>query len=261
VTRWHAEQAWLTGGGLARDVLIEASGDRFTSVVPGADCPPDAIALRGLTLPGLANAHSHAFHRALRGVAAGGDFWAWRTVMYSVAERLDPDSYYRLARAVYAEMALAGISCVGEFHYLHDGSNEFGYRLIEAARDAGLRITLLDTCYLTAGPSGEPLSGPQVRFSDGSVDGWARRVSDFGEVPAYARLGGRSRRAAARAPVRAASRERGVAGGLRPHPGPGARRRRGARPPVHDGARHAPDRRGYPAAGRIADHLLFLPDD
>jgi formiminoglutamate deiminase len=189
VTRWHAEQAWLTGGGLARDVLIEASGDRFTSVVPGADCPPDAIALRGLTLPGLANAHSHAFHRALRGVAAGGDFWAWRTVMYSVAERLDPDSYYRLARAVYAEMALAGISCVGEFHYLHDGSNEFGYRLIEAARDAGLRITLLDTCYLTAGPSGEPLTGPQLRFSDASVDEWARRVSDFGEVPAYARLG------------------------------------------------------------------------
>jgi formiminoglutamate deiminase len=189
VTRWHAERAWLPGEAVARDVLIELSGDRFSAVTPGVRCPPDAIRLAGLTLPGLANAHSHAFHRALRGVTAGGDFWSWRTVMYSVAQRLDPGSYYRLARAVYAEMALAGVACVGEFHYLHDGSNEFGRRLLDAARDAGLRITLLDTCYLTAGPAGEPLTGTQLRFGDGSADGWVRRVSEFGEVPSFARLG------------------------------------------------------------------------
>ena len=79
--------------------------------------------------------------------------------MYAVAERLDPDRYFTLARAVYAEMALAGVTCVGEFHYLHHAAggkrygdpNEFGLRLIDAAAAAGLRITLLDACYLAGG--------------------------------------------------------------------------------------------------------------
>jgi len=79
--------------------------------------------------------------------------------MYEVAARLDPDSYLALARAVYAEMALAGITCVGEFHYLHHGPggtpyadpNEMGRALITAAAQAGIRITLLDTCYLSGG--------------------------------------------------------------------------------------------------------------
>ena len=72
-------------------------------------------------LPGLANGHSHAFHRALRGrtQAGTGTFWTWRAQMYEVAQRLDPDSYRQLARAVYAEMVLAGYTAVGEFHYLH----------------------------------------------------------------------------------------------------------------------------------------------
>ena len=77
--------------------------------------------LRGVVLPGLANAHSHAFHRALRGRTHGdgGNFWTWREQMYAVAARLDPDTYFALARAVFAEMALAGYTVVGEFHYLH----------------------------------------------------------------------------------------------------------------------------------------------
>lgn len=77
--------------------------------------------LRGLTVPGLANAHSHAFHRALRGTVqvGSGTFWTWRDFMYKVAQNLTPDSYFALARAVYAEMALAGITHVGEFHYVH----------------------------------------------------------------------------------------------------------------------------------------------
>ena len=89
--------------------------------VASADCPPGTARLAGFTLPGLANAHSHAFHRALRGVvqAGQGTFWTWQERMYQVAGRLQPASYLALARAVYAEMALAGITCVGEFHYLH----------------------------------------------------------------------------------------------------------------------------------------------
>ncbi|MBV9206573.1 MAG: formimidoylglutamate deiminase, partial [Actinobacteria bacterium] len=152
--------------------------------------------LAGLTLPGFANAHSHAFHRALRTVteADRGTFWTWRERMYEVAAGLDPDSYLRLARAVFAEMALAGITCVGEFHYLHHqvggrpyaDPNAMGRALVEAAGQAGLRITLLDTCYLAGGLApGEPrrmlpLAGPQQRFGDGNAVQWAARVSGLG---------------------------------------------------------------------------------
>jgi formiminoglutamate deiminase len=210
VRRWHAELAWLPSHGLMPDVLIEAIGDRFTAVTPGvtAAAARGAPRLAGLTLPGLANGHSHAFHRALRGVtqAGRGTFWTWRERMYAVAARLDPDSYLALARAVYAEMALAGITCVGEFHYVHHGPdgrpyadpNEMSRALIEAARQAGIRITLLDTCYLSGGldASGAPvpLAGPQRRFSDGDGPGWAARVAALGcgrpgELGPGARLG------------------------------------------------------------------------
>jgi formiminoglutamate deiminase len=105
--------------------------------------------------------------------------------MYRAAGRLDPDGYRRLASAVYAEMACAGITSVGEFHYLHhdvDGvpyadPNAMGKALIAGAADAGVRLTLLDTCYLSSGVDGAPLApGPQQRFGDGSGDGWAQRV-------------------------------------------------------------------------------------
>jgi len=170
---------------MARQVLITVDGERITAVT--ADSPlGEARRLSGLTLPGLANAHSHAFHRALRGRTqrGRGTFWTWREQMYAVAARLDPSSYLALARATYAEMALAGITCVGEFHYLHhqpggtpyDEPNVMGAALIQAATEAGIRMTLLDTCYL-AGGFGRPLAGPQLRFGDGTADGWAERVS------------------------------------------------------------------------------------
>ena len=113
-----------------------------------------------LVLPGFVNAHSHAFHRALRGVSEtrSGDFWTWRELMYEVAERLDPDSYRELATCVYAEMLLAGYTSVGEFHYLHHGPggvpyddpNEMSWAILEAAETAGIRLCLLDACYLQA---------------------------------------------------------------------------------------------------------------
>ena len=194
VRRWLAELAWLPGQGLRRDVFIEAEGGRFTSVLPSAPTASGgAERLSGLTLPGFANAHSHAFHRALRATtqAGRGTFWTWRERMYEAAARLDPDSYLQLARAVYAEMALAGVSCVGEFHYLHHrpsgrpyaDPNAMGRVLVQAAAEAGLRLTLLDACYLTGGLdlSGVlPLAGPQVRFSDGDASRWAERVDSLG---------------------------------------------------------------------------------
>lgn len=218
--RWHAELAWL-GDQVAGDVLIEADGERFTAVTPGVPAPPDAERLAGLTLPGLANAHSHAFHRALRGrvQTERGTFWTWREQMYAVADRLDPDSYRALAAAVYAEMALAGISCVGEFHYLHhapggapyDNPNAMGEALIGAAADAGIRITLLDACYLSGG-IGQPLKGPQLRFGDGSAGNWERRVEALHGVVgkdgrSHARVGAaiHSVRAVPREQIRAVS--------------------------------------------------------
>jgi cytosine/adenosine deaminase-related metal-dependent hydrolase len=104
---WHAELALLPSG-VASHVLIEADGERIGALTPNADPTADASRLPGLTIPGLANAHSHAFHRALRGRTQrdGGDFWTWRRRMYELAARLDPDSYRALATAVYAEMTL-----------------------------------------------------------------------------------------------------------------------------------------------------------
>ncbi|MGP3922242.1 formimidoylglutamate deiminase [Streptomyces sp. 8N616] len=204
-TYW-AEHAWLNGT-VEPQVLIETGHDgRIAAVHPDtAVPPPGSVTLRGLTVPGMANAHSHAFHRALRGTVqvGSGTFWTWREVMYQFASRLTPDTYFDLARAVYAEMALAGITAVGEFHYLHhapggdrySNPNAMGEALIAAAADAGIRITLLDTCYLASGfgtgRSGAPLGHDQLRFGDGSADAWAERVSALapGSLGDHARLG------------------------------------------------------------------------
>ena len=190
MTAYWLERAWLgdVGATTHDSVRVEVEDGRFTAVEAGA--PPDgAERLAGLTIPGLANCHSHAFHRALRGRTQRerGTFWSWRERMYDLAGRLTPDSYYDLARATYREMVASGITAVGEFHYLHHGPdgtpyddpNAMGHALLSAAADAGIRITLLDTCYLAAG-IGKPPEGVQRRFSDGDADRWAERVDALG---------------------------------------------------------------------------------
>ena len=190
--RYFAEYALLPAG-LARDVLLSVDAGTFTAVTAGAE-PAGATRLPGVVLPGFANAHSHAFHRALRGRThdGGGTFWTWRSRMYRVAARLDPDSYFALARAVYAEMALAGVTTVGEFHYVHHDTggvpyadpNAMAEALRAAAAEAGLRLTLLDACYLAGGLAGGagggghlPLDDVQQRFADVDADAWAARVA------------------------------------------------------------------------------------
>ncbi|HYO03636.1 MAG TPA: formimidoylglutamate deiminase [Mycobacterium sp.] len=185
-SQWWCEHAWLGGDHVAEGVRVTVADGIIEGLEPNS-APADGRRLRGLVLPGLANAHSHAFHRALRSRTQRdrGSFWSWRRLMYQAAARLTPDLYRDLARAVYAEMALAGITAVGEFHYLHHDTggtpyadpNEMGHALIAAAADAGIRITLLDTCYLAAGVDGAPLAdGPQQRFGDGNGSRWAQRV-------------------------------------------------------------------------------------
>lgn len=185
MTTYWAAHAWLPGG-LSSGVRISVDGGAIVTAVAGARARDGDVRLPGLVLPGLANAHSHAFHRALRGRThdGRGSFWTWREAMYALAGRLTPDTYYQLARATYAELALAGVTCVGEFHYLHHGPggtpyadpDAMGAALRQAARDAGIRLTLLDTCYL-AGGIGRPLDGVQLRFGDGDADGWAERFA------------------------------------------------------------------------------------
>ncbi|MFD7001649.1 formimidoylglutamate deiminase [Streptomyces mirabilis] len=184
-TYW-LEHAWLDTH-VEPGVALDVTDGRITAVRENtATPPPGAEILRGLTLPGLANAHSHAFHRALRGTVqvGSGTFWTWREIMYSFADRLTPDTYHALARAVYAEMALAGVTAVGEFHYVHHtpggtpyaDPNAMGEALVAAAGEAGIRITLLDTAYVSSG-FGQPPNHHQLRFSDGSAEAWAERSS------------------------------------------------------------------------------------
>lgn len=189
------EQAWLDDGPVA-GVRVHVDDGRITVVERAVEPAAGDDRLAGLVLPGFANAHSHAFHRALRGRThdCGGTFWTWRERMYGVAARLDPDSYLALARAAYAEMALAGVTCVGEFHYLHHGPrgvpyddpNAMSEALVRAAADAGVRLTLLDAAYLAGGLDGTghlPLDDVQARFSDGDADRWAARVAALPERP------------------------------------------------------------------------------
>jgi formiminoglutamate deiminase len=195
MTAFWCERAWLPGGP-ADGVRVVADGGVVTSVRAGEPARPDDVRLAGLVLPGLADAHSHAFHRALRGRTAtdGGTFWTWREGMYALAARLDPDSYLALARAVFAELALGGITCVGEFHYLHHAPggaryadpNAMSEALVQAAAEAGVRLTLLDTLYLAGGLGPDGPTAPdevQRRFSDGDAEAWAARVAALPERP------------------------------------------------------------------------------
>lgn len=182
MTSFWCQRAWISGQAVP-SVAIEANTDgKIAAVEVGVD-PGNRHRLDGLVFPGLANAHSHAFHRALRGRASTQkDFWAWREAMYRVADRLDPDSYLDLGTRVYREMALSGFTAVGEFHYLHHGPggvpyanpNAMAEALRHAAARAGIRLTLLDTCYLEGG-IGIELSPTQQRFADGSVEAWSQR--------------------------------------------------------------------------------------
>jgi formiminoglutamate deiminase len=175
---YWCEMAWLGGEGPTPQVAISCAADgTIAAVHANVPAPDGAVVLPGLTLPGFANAHSHAFQRALRGRTeqpTGGWFWSWREQMYAVAAQLDPERSLALARATFAEMALAGITLVGEFDYIHHSA-----AIVQAAAEAGIRLTLIDACYLQGGLE---------RFHDADVRAWAKRV-DAIKLGPHARLG------------------------------------------------------------------------
>jgi formiminoglutamate deiminase len=176
---WHAEQAWL--GRPARDVLIEVIDGTIKAITERVPAPPGSVVLKGWTIPGLANVHSHAFQHVLRGrmERGGGDFWEWRDEMYRAAENLDPADYLERGLRLFREMLAAGITAVGEFHYLHQYGNDLGEALIGAAAQVGIRITLIDACYLRGGLDGRHLNATQQLFSDGTAERWMQRMDEM----------------------------------------------------------------------------------
>ncbi len=175
-TSLFAERALLPDG-WAEDVRFEIAPDgALATVTPGAD-PGAAPRAAGVVLPGMANLHSHAFQRAMAGLAEragpGEDsFWTWREVMYGFLRRLDPAQIEAIAAQLYVEMLKAGYTAVGEFHYLHHDPQgrpyadpaEMSRRVIAAARASGIGITLLPVLYGFSDFGGRPAREGQRRF-------------------------------------------------------------------------------------------------
>ncbi|HSH39338.1 MAG TPA: formimidoylglutamate deiminase [Chthoniobacterales bacterium] len=147
-------------------------------------------------LPGLVNVHSHTFQRAIRGrtehrTAAHDDFWTWREAMYHAATRLSADDIYDVARMAFLEMALSGITHVGEFHYLHhqpngepyDDPNLLAQQIIRAAESVGIRLTLLMCAYARAGYNKPPNAG-QARFLTQTPELFLQRFEELGAATA-----------------------------------------------------------------------------
>ncbi|WP_028265481.1 formimidoylglutamate deiminase [Arthrobacter sp. MA-N2] len=176
------------GAVVATGVRLEVQGGRISSVSTGVRPETGDQILNGVGFPAAANAHSHAFHRILRGRTHGarGDFWTWREQMYRSAAELTPEKYEKLATAVFTEMVVSGFSSVAEFHYVHhqpDGTpypeaHAMELALTRAALAAGIRLTLLDTLYL-AGGIGAPLSPEQARFGDADAQAWLDRLASL----------------------------------------------------------------------------------
>lgn len=192
-TRFRPD-ALVAGGVLQRGASLLVSDDGFVLEPDAAVGDVVDVALPGtLLLPGFVNGHSHAFQRVLRGrtefLAAGherDDFWSWREAMYAAATALSPEQLYDVSRQCFLEMALAGVTTVGEFHYLHHQSDGTPYedpqllakQVIAAARDVGLRIVLLRVGYARAGYGLAP-NPRQARFIDVDVDTFLSRTAEL----------------------------------------------------------------------------------
>ncbi len=183
--------AALLPGGWADDVLIDIGADGSVAGVRANATPDGAERASGPLVPGMANLHSHAFQRALAGRtgragAEGDSFWTWRQAMYTFLDRVDADAFAAIAAQAYVEMLKAGYTAVGEFHYVHrDPAGrayadpaELARRVIAAAADAGIALTLLPVFYAHGGFGGTAPAATQRRFVS-SIDSFARLVADL----------------------------------------------------------------------------------
>jgi formimidoylglutamate deiminase len=191
----RARWVW-TGARTLEDGAVAFAGGQIAAVRAGG-----AVGGRRLALPGMVNAHSHAFQRAFRGhvqwrPAGRDDFWSWRDRMYAVANALDPDGVEAVTALAFLEMAEAGFTTVGEFHYLHhrpDGvpygdPDELAQRVIAAANRVGIRLVLLRVAYARAGV-GQPLRDDQRRFGDRDPDDVLRAIERLRRAHPEVRVG------------------------------------------------------------------------
>jgi len=173
----EADLTWVDGRFLPGVKITIDTNGRIDAV--GSSDAPVSVRLKDRAiLPGMINTHSHAFQRGLRGrgeqFSQGmGSFWTWRKAMYELVDQMDEQRMYALSKQAFDEMLAAGITTVGEFHYLHHDERCEGYAFDEivrkAAADAGIRIVLLNVYYATGG-IGKPLEGAQQRFGSPSLD-------------------------------------------------------------------------------------------
>lgn len=189
----RAERIYRGGRFESGLVLVVDSSGRIVEVVPGDD---GDVRLEGQAIvPGFVNAHSHAFQRGLRGRTGvrgrvEDHFWSWREAMYRLVLELDADGVYAESLRAFREMAATGFTAVGEFHYLHAdpegrpyGERDLlAHRVIEAARDVGLRIALLNVYYARGGLRDEPLGPAQRRFATGDVDAFIERTRGLADA-------------------------------------------------------------------------------
>src|SRR6202167_389961 len=193
--RHYLLQSALLGNGWAHNVLIGVADDgRITEIVPASPTQSAAGAnaetVSGIVVPGMANAHSHAFQRAMAGnteyrLSAKDSFWTWRQAMYSLANRIESDDLQTLAAQLFVEMLKSGYTSVAEFHYLHrqrDGAPYAGVNALweavsSAATLSGIGLTFLPTLYQTSDFGGRPLKPEQARFAS-ETDSFLRAVED-----------------------------------------------------------------------------------
>ncbi len=170
----YADQA-LVGDTMVSDVTLTVDDGWITSITPGR--APNSETAGGIVLPGMPDVHSHAFQRAMAGLAEragpeGDSFWSWREVMYRFLQRLGPEDVEAVATQLYVELLLHGYTTVGEFHYLHTDPAgglyadpaELAHRIVAAARASGIGLTLLPVLYQTSQFGGAAPTQGQRRF-------------------------------------------------------------------------------------------------
>ncbi len=205
MSRYHLKSVFLAQG-WARDVDVDVSDDGIITAIhvesaahagsatqagsaaQAVDDSAGAERVEGSVVPGMANAHSHAFQRAMAGsseyrLSARDSFWTWRRAMYALANRIEPGDLQTVATQLFVEMLKAGYTSVAEFHYLHRqpggvpylGANALWEAISEAASMAGIGLTFLPTLYQTSDFGRQPLKPEQARFAS-DTDEFLRAV-------------------------------------------------------------------------------------
>jgi formimidoylglutamate deiminase len=204
----EAELTW-TGNIFEKNISVYVGSDgKILDVKPTSNAATTfpknipRVSLAGFALlPGMVNAHSHAFQRGLRGKgetypkeSGKNSFWTWREEMYKLVETMDSEKMYQLTKQCFIEMRDAGITSVGEFHYFHHGENDarFDYddRVLQAAKEVGIRIVLLNAFYEFGGFNRAPMSNPQKRFKISSHEEYWKQMDHLkGKLGANQSLG------------------------------------------------------------------------